>query len=95
MSKKIQNVRSKPNVYFSIDDENIPYKGAKGKRTVTTVEDPNAVMPVAEKVNLKYIGKRVHQIAKMTIENVRSGNEVLPKIKPKFFSTWDFGKEQD
>jgi PPOX class probable F420-dependent enzyme len=94
MSKKVQNVRSKPNVYFSIDDENFPYKGVKGKGTVTIVEDSNAVMQVVEKVNLKYLGTLDHPIAKMTIENVRNGNEVLLKIKPKFFSTWDFGKAQ-
>jgi nitroimidazol reductase NimA-like FMN-containing flavoprotein (pyridoxamine 5'-phosphate oxidase superfamily) len=30
-AKKTQNLRSKPIVYFSIDDENLPYKGVKGK----------------------------------------------------------------
>lgn len=29
-TKKIKNLRNKPNVYFSIDDENLPYK--RGKR---------------------------------------------------------------
>ncbi len=28
MSNKVRNIRSKPNVYFSIDDENLPYKGS-------------------------------------------------------------------
>ena len=26
-AKKIQNLQKKPNIYFSIDDENFPYKG--------------------------------------------------------------------
>lgn len=39
MSKKIQNIRNNPNVYFSIDDENFQYKGIKGKGFATIVED--------------------------------------------------------
>jgi general stress protein 26 len=31
LAKKTQNLRNKPIVYFSIDDENLPYKGVKGK----------------------------------------------------------------
>ena len=34
MSNKVRNIRNKPNVYFSIDDEKFPYKGVKGKGTV-------------------------------------------------------------
>ncbi len=94
MSKKMHNIRSKPNVYFSIDDENFPYRGVKGKGTATIVEDPKVVMPVAEKLNLKYLGTLDHPVAKMIIENVKNGTEVVLKIRPKFFSTWDFGKAQ-
>lgn len=39
MSNKVRNIRSKPNVYFSIDDENFPYKGVKGKATARIIED--------------------------------------------------------
>jgi nitroimidazol reductase NimA-like FMN-containing flavoprotein (pyridoxamine 5'-phosphate oxidase superfamily) len=31
VARKIKNLRNKPNVYFSIDDENFPFKGVKGK----------------------------------------------------------------
>ena len=41
LAKKTQNLRRKPTVYFSIDDENLPYKGVKGKGLATIVEDPN------------------------------------------------------
>jgi PPOX class probable F420-dependent enzyme len=94
MSKKVQNIRSKPTVYFSIDDENYPYKGVKGKGTVTLVEDPKKVVPLVEELNLKYLGTLDHPIAKMLVENARNGIEILLKIKPRFFSTWDFGKMQ-
>jgi general stress protein 26 len=32
MTKKVQNIRRNPDkIYFSIDDENYPYKGVKGR----------------------------------------------------------------
>ena len=40
IAKKVQNIKAKPEVYISIDDENFPYKGVKGKGTVTIIEDP-------------------------------------------------------
>jgi general stress protein 26 len=91
-SKKVQNIRKKSNVYFSIDDENFPYKGVKGKGTVTIIEDPKRVMPIVEKINLKYLGTLDHPIAKMLIENTKNGTVILLEINPKYFSTWDFGK---
>jgi len=38
MAKKIKNMRDKPNMFFSIDDENFPYKGVKGKGIATIIE---------------------------------------------------------
>jgi general stress protein 26 len=92
MSKKIQNIRKKSNVYFSIDDDNFPYKGVKGKGVATILEDPKTTMPTVEKINLKYLGTLDHPLAKAIIKNARNGNEVLIEINPKFFSTWDFSK---
>jgi general stress protein 26 len=40
IARKVENLRSKPKVYFSIDDGNFPYKGVKGKGIVTIIEDP-------------------------------------------------------
>ena len=31
LARKTQNLRRKPTLYFSIDDENLPSKGVKGK----------------------------------------------------------------
>lgn len=39
-TRKIKNLRNKPNVYFSIDDGNFSYKGVKGKGIATVVDDP-------------------------------------------------------
>jgi general stress protein 26 len=38
-SKKAQDIRRKSKIYFSIDDENLLYKGVKGKREAIILED--------------------------------------------------------
>jgi hypothetical protein len=61
---------------------------------VTIVEDPEKIVPLVEKVNLKYLGTLYHPIVKMLIANARNGIEILLKINPRFFYTRDFGKAQ-
>lgn len=92
MSNKVRNIRSKPNVYFSIDDENLPYKGVKGKATARIMENLQRVVSMAEKINIKYLGTLEHPLAKMLMEFAQNGTEILLEISPKFFSTWDFAK---
>ena len=92
MSNKVRNIRSKPNVYFSIDDENFPYKGVKGKAIARIIEDHQKVVSMAEKINIKYLGTLEHPLAKMLMEFAQNGTEILLEISPKFFSTWDFAK---
>jgi PPOX class probable F420-dependent enzyme len=94
IAKKIRNLRSKPNVYFSIDDENFPYKGVKGKGTAAIIEDPKRTVPLGEKINMKYLGTLDHPIPKMILDSAKKGNHVVVEISPKFFSTWDFAKMQ-
>lgn len=61
-AKKVRNLRSKLNVYFSVDDENFPYKGVKSKGTATIIEDPEKTVPLGEKINMKYLGTLDHPI---------------------------------
>ena len=91
-SKKAQNIRRKSKIYFSIDDENFPYKGVKGKGEAKVLEDEQKIMLLVEKINMKYLGTLDHPIAKMLIDNTRNRIETVFEITPKFFSTWDFGK---
>ena len=60
VAKKTQNLRNRPTIYFSIDDANPPYKGVKGKGNATIVEDPNRIVPQAEKISIKYLGTLDH-----------------------------------
>jgi PPOX class probable F420-dependent enzyme len=93
-AKKTQNLRNRPTIYFCIDDENPPYKGVKGKGNATVVEDPNRIVPQAEKISMKYLGTLDHPAAKEMADRSKMGEGVLVEISPKFFSTWDFGKRQ-
>ena len=92
ISKKTKNLRNKPILYFSIDDENFPYKGVKGKGSVTIIEDPDRTVLEGEKISLKYLGTLEHPIAKMITEHSKKGDNVVIEINPKFFSTWDYSK---
>jgi general stress protein 26 len=92
ISKKTKNLRNKPILYFSIDDENFPYKGVKGKASVTIIEDPDRTVSEGDKMSMKYLGTLEHPIAKMIIEHSKNGDNVVIEINPKFFSTWDYGK---
>ena len=92
VAKKTQNLRNRPTIYFSIDDENPPYKGVKGKGNATIVEDPNRIVQQAEKISVKYLGTLDHPAAKEMADRSKNGEGILVEISPKFFSTWDFGK---
>lgn len=94
-TKKVQNISRDPHkIYFSIDDENFPYKGVKGRGVASISEDKEKNIYIMEKINLKYLGTLEHPLAKMLMENARNGTEVVIAITPKFFSAWDFAKAQ-
>ena len=93
-AKKTQNILKRSTIYFSIDDENPPVRGVKGKGIATIIDDLKIVVPLGEKISLKYLGTLDHPIAKMISEDSKKGGVVLVEISPKFFSTWDYGKMQ-
>jgi general stress protein 26 len=93
-AKKTQNILKKSTIYFSIDDENPPVRGVKGKGVATIIDDLKTVVPLGERISLKYLGTLDHPIAKMIAEDSKKGGVVLVEISPKFLSTWDYGKMQ-
>lgn len=93
-ARKTQNIRERSTIYFSIDDENPPVRGVKGKGVATIIEDLETVIPLGERISLKYLGTLDHPIAKMISEDSKKGEVVLIEISPNFFSTWDYGKMQ-
>ena len=88
-SKKVKNIRSKNTVYFCVDDENMPYKGVRGKCTVQISEDIEANIPIAEKIMIKYTGNLDNEVAKFLMDGVKNGFSVLLEISPKYYATWD------
>ena len=98
LAKKAQNLQRKPKVYFSIDYENYdrdtPPKGVKGKGIATIIQDPNRIVPQADRISMKYLGTLDHPVARMITDSAKKGEVVLVEISPKFFSTWDYGKMQ-
>jgi len=91
--KKVQNIRKNPDkIYFSIDDDNFPYKGVKGRGVARVLESAQENLPIVERINIEYLGTLEHPLAKMLMDNTRNETEVVIEITPKFFSAWDFGK---
>jgi general stress protein 26 len=92
-TKKVSNIIKAPDkVYFSIDDENFPYRGVKGRGSARISEEVQRNVATVEKLNMKYLGTLDHPLAKMLMENTRNGTEVVVEITPRYFSAWDFGK---
>lgn len=88
-SKKLQNLRKNNIAYFCIDDENPPYKGVRGKGYVKIHDDQNFIVPVAEKIIIKYTGGTDNEITTMLLGAVKEGKSVILEIQPKYYSTWD------
>ena len=54
-TKKVQNIRTNPDkIYFSVDDENYPYKGVKGKAVARISEDIQENLSIVLYVEDKY-----------------------------------------
>ena len=88
-SKKVQNIRHKNMVYFCIDDENLPYRGVRGKALVKISTDVEDNIPIAERIMIKYTGNLENKVAKMLMDGVRAGQSAILEISPEYYSTWD------
>ena len=88
-SKKIKNLRKKNTAYFCIDDETMPYRGVRGKGDVRIIEDPKQILPIAEKIMLKYTGSLDNKIAKFLLDGVRGEFSAVVEITPRYYATWD------
>ncbi len=92
-TRKTRNLYNNSNkIYFSIDDENFPYRGVKGRGIARISEDIEWNRPIIEKIIIKYLGTLDNPLAQMITENAKKGMQVVIEITPKFFSAWDFGK---
>ena len=92
-TRKARNLsKNSDKIYFSIDDENLPYKGVKGRGVARISENIDWNRPIIEKIIVEYLGTLDNHLALMLLENAKKGIQVVIEITPKFFSAWDFGK---
>jgi general stress protein 26 len=92
-SKKTHNLKRDKNVYFCIDDPNPPYKGVRGKGSVKIHEDVSFNVPITKKIMIKYLGNLEHPMAQALLGMQEKGESVIIEISPKYYSTWDYGKQ--
>jgi general stress protein 26 len=91
-AKKLANIRRRPRVYFSVDEEEFPYKCVKGKADVAISEDPATNVPIIKRIVSKYLGTLDHPLAKSLVDMAKNGMQVVLKLSPKYYSTWDFAE---
>ena len=91
-SQKANNIRQKNIVYFSVDEERMPYKGVRGKGTAKIIEGAENVPPITEKIMIKYMGSLDNPIAKKLMVAAKAGFSVAIEITPKYYSTWDYSR---
>ena len=75
--------------YFCIDDENLPYRGVRGKALVKISTDVEDNIPIAERIMIKYTGDLENKVAKMLMDGVRASQSAILEISPEYYSTWD------
>lgn len=89
-TKKVRNIRKKPQVYFSIDEDDFPYRCVKGKAKVRIIEDAANNVPLVEKICIKYLGSLDDPYSKELVDMAKNGTSLILEVAPSFFSTWDF-----
>ena len=93
-SRKVENIKHRSTVYFSVDTEISPYKGIKGKAVATLLEDRKKAVAIAEEMGARYLGSAHNPMAKRFTEQVSAGKDIVIEIVPKFFSVWNYEKAQ-
>ena len=91
-SKKTRNLRRNNIIYYCIDDDNIPYKGVRGKGTVRISGDVDYNLVIVERIVVKYLGSIEHPMSQTIIGSIRNKEAIIIEITPKFYSTWDHSK---
>jgi uncharacterized pyridoxamine 5'-phosphate oxidase family protein len=91
-SKKSRNLRRNNIIYYCIDDDNIPYKGVRGKGTVRISDDVDYNLPKVERIVVRYLGSIEHPVSKTIINSIRNKEAIIIEITPKFYATWDHAK---
>ncbi len=52
------------------------------------------VQPIIKKIVIKYLGSTENPLAKAILDSIKDRSAVLLEITPRFYATWDHGKEK-
>jgi hypothetical protein len=66
----------------------------RGKGSVRIYEDVNFQADIAQKIALKYLGTLDNPISHEFVERTKDGQGIVLEISPKYYSTWDHGKQK-
>jgi general stress protein 26 len=91
-SKKTRNLRRNNIIYYCVDDDNIPYKGVRGKGIVRISEDVEYNLQIVERIVVKYLGNIQHPTSQTLKTSIRNNEAIIIEITPKFYATWDYAK---
>ena len=91
-SRKLENIDRDNRVYFCIDTEARPYKGVKGKGILTKVKESDKALEMGKRIITKYMGDIEQPLGIFLIGRLRTGEETLLEIVPRYFSSWDDSK---
>jgi general stress protein 26 len=91
-SRKTQNIRRNSTMYYCVDDDNIPYKGVRGKGIARISEDIDFNLTMIKKILVKYLGSLEHPVSQTLMNSITSGDAIILEVTPKFYSTWDHAK---
>lgn len=61
----------------------------RGKASAKIIEEIPKIIPIAEKIMIKYTGYLENKVAKFLLDGVKSGMSVLLELEPEYFATWD------
>lgn len=61
----------------------------RGKASATILDDKLQILPIVEKIAVKYTGDLENSIAKLLVGMVKEMPSVILELEPKYFATWD------
>ena len=84
-ASKLRNVKRESAVYFTIDIDNRPYIGVRGKGTAHIVPESEQTIELEEKIVRKYLDRsdRRHDMA---IEKARSDRSIVLEVTPSYYT---------
>jgi hypothetical protein len=90
-SRKERNLRKTNTIYFNIDTQTWPNKGARGKGRALSLDEGIGKLLFGERILKRYV-KLNHSITQDVLDSIKNGSEVVIEIMPSYFSTWDYAK---